>query len=107
MEMSQKQLELELVMLETEKGVAEVKEKTEVAKLEAELAENEYSELMFNANSSSQHGRVLPGLAFGKTSSTSSLMTPPTSAQVFTFAVMNTQVQTTSAAFARVYTSLT
>jgi len=76
---SQKQLELELVRLEAEKDIAEAKEKTEVARLEVELAGNEYSELMFNANSSSHHGRVLPGLAFGKTSSTSSLMTPPTS----------------------------
>ena len=73
MDMRQKQLELELVKLEAEKDVAETKERTEVAKLEAKLAENEYSELMFNANSSSHHGRVPQGLVFGKTSSTSSL----------------------------------
>ena len=79
MEMSQKQLELEMVKLEAEKDVAKVKERTEVAKLEAELAENEYSELMFNTNSLSHHTRVPPGLAFGITSNTSSLTTPPTS----------------------------
>jgi len=38
MEMNQKQLELEMVKLEAEKDVAEAKERTEVAKLEAELA---------------------------------------------------------------------
>ena len=105
MEMSQKQLELELVKLEAEKDVAEAKELTEVTKLEAELAENEYSELMFNANSSSHHGRVPPGFTFGKTSGTSSSTTTPTPAQVFTFPVMNTQAQTTLADSARVYTS--
>ena len=36
-----------MVRLEAEKDDAEAKERTEVAKLEAELAENEYSELMF------------------------------------------------------------
>lgn len=90
MEMNQKQLELEKVKLEAEKDVAEAKERTEVANLEAELAENEYSELMFNANSSSHHSRVPPGLAFAITSNTFSLTTPPTSAQVYTFPIMNT-----------------
>ena len=104
MEMNQKQLELEMAKLEAEKDVAEAKERTEVAKLEAELAENEYSELMLNANSSSHHSRFPPGLAFGNTSHTSSLTTPPTSAQVYTFPVINTQAHTTSSASARVYT---
>ena len=45
--MNQKQLGLEMVRLDAEKDVAEAKERTKVAKLEAELAENEYSELMF------------------------------------------------------------
>jgi len=105
MEMNQKQLGLEMVKLEAEKDVAEVKERTEVAKLEAELAENEYLELMFNANSLSHHTRVPPGLVFETTSYTSSLTTPPTSAQVYMFPVMNTQAHTTPAASARVYTS--
>ena len=85
MEMNQKQLELEMVKLEAEKDVAEAKERTEVAKLEAELAENEYSELMLNANSSSHHSRFPPGLAFANSSNDSSLTNPPTSAQVYTF----------------------
>ena len=104
MEMNQKQLELEMAKLEAEKDVAEAKERTEVAKLEAELAENEYSELMLNANSSSHHTRLPPGLTFGNTSHTSSLTTPPTSVQVYTFPVMNTQAHTTSTASAREYT---
>ena len=104
MEMNQKHLELEMVKLEAEKDVAEAKERTEVAKLEAELAENEYSELMLNANSSSHHSRFPPGLAFANSPNTSLLTTPPISAQVYTFPVMNTQAHTTSAASARVYT---
>ena len=71
MEMNQKQLELEIVKLDVEKDVAEVKERTELAKLEAKLAENEYSELLFDANSSLHHSCVPPGLAFGITSDTS------------------------------------
>ena len=46
--MNQKQLELEMAKLEAEKDVTEAKERTEVAKLEAELAQNEYLELMLN-----------------------------------------------------------
>ena len=38
MDMNQKQLELEMAKLEAEKDVAEAKERTEVAKLEAELS---------------------------------------------------------------------
>ena len=105
MEMSQKQLELEMVKLEAEKDVAEAKERTKVAKLEGELAKNEYSELMLNANSSSHHSRFPPGLAFANSCNSSSLTTPPTSTQVYTFPVMNMQAHRTSAASARVYTS--
>ena len=105
MEMNQKQLELEMAKLEAEKDVAEAKERTEVVKLEAELAENEDSELMLNANSSSHHSRFPPALAFGNTSHTSLLTTPPKSAQAYTFPVMNTQAHMTSTASARVYKS--
>ena len=100
MEMNQKQLELEMVKLEAEKDVAEAKERTEVAELEAELAENEYLELMFNANSISHHTCVPPGLVFETTSYTSSLTTPPTSTQVYMFPVINTQAHTIPAASA-------
>ena len=76
MQMSQKELELEIVKLEAEKDVAEAKERTEVAKLEAELPENEYLELMLNANSSSHHSHFPPGLPFANSSNTSSFDDP-------------------------------
>ena len=98
MEMNQKQLELEMVKLKAEKDVAEVKERTEVPMLEADLAENEYSDLIFNANSLSHHTRIPPGLAFVITSNTTSLTTPPTSAQVYMFPVVNTQADMTASA---------
>ena len=104
--MNQKQLELEMVKLGAEKDVADAKERTEVAKLEPELAENEYLELMLNANSSSHHCRFPPGLPWLQIILTPLLLTtPPTSAQVYTIPVMNTQAHTTSAASARVYKS--
>ena len=67
MEMDQKQFELKMVKLVAEKDVAKAKKRTEfeVAKLEAQFAETEYSELMFNANSSSHHNHVPPGLRLG------------------------------------------
>ena len=65
MEMNQKELELEMVKLESEKEVAEAKERVEITELEAKLLEIEYSELMFNANSSLHHIHAPSGLAFG------------------------------------------
>ena len=74
--MNQKQLELEMVKLGAEKDVAGAKERTDVAKLEAELAKNEYLELMLNANSSSHHSHFPLGLAFANSSNTSSFDDP-------------------------------
>ena len=62
MEMNQKQLELEMAKLEAEKNVAEAKERTKIAELEAS------QERVFGtyvANSSSRHSHAPPGLAFG------------------------------------------
>ena len=61
-----------MVKLESEKEVAEAKERVEIAELEAKLLEIEYSELMFNANSSLHHNHAPSGLAFGITSDNSS-----------------------------------
>ena len=63
--MHQKELELEMAKLESEKEVAEAKERVEIAELEAKLLEIEYSELMCNANSSLHHIYAPSGLAFG------------------------------------------
>ena len=80
------------------------KERTEIDKLEAELAETEYSQVMFNENSSSHHSHILPGVAFRITYITWSLTTPSTVAQVYAFPTKNTQVDTLPSVSTQAYT---
>ena len=86
MEMKQKQLEFEMAKLDEKRTLRKQgKERSEIDKLEAGLAETEYSQLLFNRNSSSHHSHVVPGLAFRITSITCLLTTPiysPTSVHV-------------------------
>ena len=102
MEMNQKQREFEMVKLDAKKTLQKRgKERCEIRKLEAELAKTEYSQLLFNENSSSHHSHVLPGLPFRITSITCSLTTPIYSR---TFPAKNTQVDKPPSVSTQAYT---